>query len=67
MHNIYHWHMDAAGLHTIGEHIRRRQAAIAEKVICPPVHEICDEAEWMPGMIPMVRWWDQDMVNEPED
>ena len=55
------------GLHLIGDHIRRRQAIVAEKVDCLPIYKLCVKAEWMPGTSLMVRWWDQDVVNEPEE
>ena len=59
--------MESAGLHTIVDYIRRRQENIAEKVACCPVYKLCVEAERMPGTIRMVRWWYQDVVNEPEE
>ena len=59
--------MEAAGLHTIVEYIRRRHVTIAEKVACRPVYEICIKVEQMPGTIRMARWWDQDLVTEPEE
>ena len=58
--------MDASGLHPTGEYIRRRQAIIAEEVACRYIYEICVKAERMPGTIRMVRLWDQDVVNDPE-
>ena len=33
----------------------------------PPTYELCFMADQMPGKIPMVRWWNQDVVNEPEE
>ena len=59
--------MDAEGLHPIREYIRRRQVTISEMVACFPIYELCVEAERIPGMIRMVRWWDHDVVNEPEE
>ena len=59
--------MEAAGLHPIREYSRRRQAALEEKVACRLIYALCAKAEWMPGTIRMVRWWDQEVVNEPED
>ena len=59
--------MEATGLHPIGEYIRRRQATIAERVYCRPIYEIYTEAERISGTSQMVRWWDQDTVNEPEE
>ena len=59
--------MEATGIHIIGEYIRRRQATIAEKVACRPIYELCVEVERMPGTSQMVRWWGQDVVNEPEE
>ena len=59
--------METAGLHPIMEYIRRQQATIAEKVACLPICEICVETEWRPEKIQSMRWWDQDVVNEPEE
>ena len=59
--------MEATGLHPIRGYIRRRQATIAEKVSLRPMYELCAEAERMTGMRQMSRWWDQDVVNEPEE
>ena len=59
--------MEAAGLHSIREYIRKRQATIAYKVTCGLIYEICAEEERMLGTIWMVRWWDQDVVNEPTE
>ena len=47
-------------------YIKRRQTAIAEKVVCWPVYALCTEAERMPGTRWIVHWWDQDTVNKPE-
>ena len=59
--------METAGIHPIRGYIRRQQAIIAEKLAFRPIYDICAEAEWMPGTSRMVRWWDQDVVNEPEE
>ena len=59
--------IDVAGIHTIVEYIRMRQATINEKVACRPIYELCVEADWMPGASRILRWWDQDVVNEPEE
>ena len=59
--------MEAAGIHPIREYIRKRQTDIAEKVACRPIYKLFADGEWMTGMIQMVRWWDQDVVNEPEE
>ena len=59
--------MDVTGFHTIGEYIRRRQATIAKKVECFPIYELCVEAKRLMGTICMVIWWNQDVVNEPEE
>ena len=58
--------MEAAGLHTVREYIRRKHATIVEKAAFRLVYELCVEAERLPGTIRMVRWWDQDVANEPE-
>ena len=59
--------MDTARLHPIREYIRRRQAKIEYKLACLPIYELCAEAEWMPGKIRMMIWWNQEVVNESED
>ena len=59
--------MEAAGLHPIRDYIRRRQSTIAENVACLPIDEIYSKEEEMPGTSRIVRWWDQDVVNEPEE
>ena len=59
--------MEALGIHPIGEYIMRQRATIVEEVACRPIYELCTEAERMPGTSWMVRWWDQDAVNEPEE
>ena len=59
--------MEAAGIHPIKEYIRRQQAKIAEKVDCQHIYGLCAEAERIPGTIRVVRWWDQDVVIEPEE
>ena len=41
--------IDAAGLYSVREHIRRRYAIIAEKLACRPIYELCVEAERMSG------------------
>ena len=46
--------MESAGIHPIGEYIRRRQATIAERVAFRPLYELCTEAERIPGTICMV-------------
>ena len=59
--------MDAAGIHPIGVYIKRWQTTISERVNCRPVYALCTEAERIPGTIRMMRWWDQDAINEPEE
>ena len=59
--------MYAAGIHPIGIYTKRRQMNIAEKVACRPVYTLCTEAERMLGTSRMMRWWDQDAVNQPEE
>ena len=57
----------SAGLHTFGVYTRRRKETIAERVSCLPIYELYKEVERMPGTSRLVRWWDQDAVNEPEE
>ena len=59
--------MDTSGLHHIGMYIRRRQEIIAERVACRPIYDMCTEEEQMPGTSRLVRWLDQDALNESEE
>ena len=59
--------MEGAGLHPIGEYIRKQQAKIEEMLAFRPIYELCTEADWIPGTSRTVRWWDQAVVNEPEE
>ena len=49
------------------EYIRRQQATISEKVECRPIYELCVEAERRTDTNRRMIWWDQDVVNEPEE
>ena len=55
----------ATGIQSIMEYIRRLHATIAEKMACRPSYELCVQAIRRTGMSLMVRWWDQNVVNEP--
>ena len=57
--------MEAAGIYSIREYIRRHQETISENVDCLPIYELCVKADRIPGMSQMVIWWDQDVVNAP--
>ena len=59
--------LESAGLHPIMEYIRKWQATISEKVTCCPIYELCVEAERRLGTSRRMRWWDQDVINEPEE
>ena len=59
--------LEAAGLHPIMEYIRRRQANTSKKVSFRPIYELCVEVERRPGTSRRIIWWDQDIVNEPEE
>ena len=59
--------MEGAGLRPIGEYIRRRQADISERADFRPIYDIYTEAERMPGTIRTIKWWDQDVVKEPDE
>ena len=59
--------LEAAGLQPIMEYIRMRQATIAENVACGTIYEHCVEAERRLGMGRRMRWWYQDVVNEPDE
>ena len=41
--------------------------SIADKVVCHPVYKLYVKAEHSPGTKRSMRWWDQDVVNEPEE
>ena len=56
--------MEAAGIYPIGVYNNRRQMNIAEGVACRLIYALCTEAERMPRTSRLVRWWDQDAVNE---
>ena len=59
--------METAGLHPIGLYIKRRRKTIAERVYFRPIYALCTEAERMMGTSRLVRWWDQDAVNEQKE
>ena len=59
--------MYGAVLHTIRDYIRIRQSNIAEKLAYRPIYELCAKADQMPGTSRMMSWWDQDVVNKPEE
>ena len=59
--------LEYVGLYPINEYIRRWQVTIAENVVCHTINELCVKAEQRPGKIWKMRWWDQDVVNEPEE
>ena len=59
--------MDSADVHPIGVYIKRWQTTIADRVSCQPVYALFAEAQRIPGTIRMVRWWDQETLNEPEE
>ena len=59
--------LEAAGIHPIMEYIRRWQATILEKVACRTIYQLCVKAERMPGTSRSTGWWNQDVVNEPEE
>ena len=56
--------MEAAELHPIRVYIKRQQMTIVEIVAFQPVYTLCMEEERMSGTRRLVRWWDQDAVNE---
>ena len=58
--------MEFTGLHLIRVYISRKQETIAESVACRPIYDLCKEVDRIPGTSRLVRWWDQDAVNEPE-
>ena len=58
--------MESLVPHPIMDYIRRRQATIKKKVACQPIYKIFVDAERRLGAIQRMRWWDQDVVNEPD-
>ena len=50
--------MDSVGLHPIIVYIKRRQTNIADRVACRNIYALYTEADRIPGMSRMVRWWD---------
>ena len=59
--------IDSMGIHPIGVYIKRQKTNIAERVACWYGYALFTEAERIPGTIHMVRWWDQDLVNDTEE
>ena len=59
--------MESTGIQPIRVYIKRRKTTILERVACRPIYALCTESEWMPGTSRLVRWWDQDALNEPEE
>ena len=59
--------MKTVGLHPIGVYTRSRKETIAEMVAFCPIYELFTEDDRMPGTSRLVRWWEQDTVNEPEE
>ena len=55
------------GLPPIGVYKQRQNMTISERAAFRPVYAFCTETERIPGTRRMVRWWDQDVVNEPEE
>ena len=58
--------LEAAVLNSIMDYIRRRQSTIAENFAFRPVYKICVKAGRKPGTSQRVKWWYQDVVNEPD-
>ena len=59
--------MEFAGIQPIGIYTKRKNMNIAERVACPTVYALYTEAERMLGTSRMVRWWDQDTVNDTKE
>ena len=58
--------MRKAGLFSIKEYIRRRQAHLEQHIALRPIHNLCTQAETRTGSASRVlRWWQQDH-NAPE-
>ena len=58
---------ESAGIHPIRVYIKMMQKTIAERLACRPVYALCTEAKRMLRTIRIVRWWDQDAVNDLEE
>ena len=59
--------MKSSGIHPIELYVKWRQSIIEDRVACRPIYVLCTKLERMTGMSRLVRWWDQDAINEPED
>ena len=59
--------LEAAGSYHMHEYIWRSQKIIVAQVACCPIYELCTEADRRPGTSRMMRWWDQDVVQESEE
>ncbi len=56
-----------AGLWSMREYIRRRQARMVEYLATRPIYDLCREIEALPGSARTMRWWEQDFEPAGED
>ena len=49
--------MDKAGLWTMKEYVRRRQATVEDYVATRPIYQLCTQAIMLPGASRIMRWW----------
>ena len=59
--------LEAVGLYPVQEYILIRQVLIVAQVACWHIYELCTKAEQRPRKSRMIRWWDQDMVQESNE
>ena len=59
--------LEAVGLYPIQEYIQRQYATMAAQVAFQPIYDLCTNEEQRPGTIQMMKWWDQDAVQESEE
>ena len=56
-----------AGLWSMREYIRRRQARMVQYIATRPIYDLCLETEALPGGTRTQRWWEQNFEPEEED
>ena len=56
-----------AGLWSMREYIRRRQARVAEYIATRPIYDLCMDAPVLPGSNRVQRWWQQNFEPVEEE
>ena len=59
--------LEAAGLWTMKEYIRRRQATVEQYIATRPIYQLCTTAETQPGTSRFMRWWQQDHSEDQDE